>query len=126
MLWFPTPIQQAFPEWRVGLAVLGDIDAQVVQGLINGQPQANFYFGPDGLLVRVVTWTRTPVGAVPTQLDYSDYRDVGGLKIPFDRTVSQTYMQMRLTLTDVQPNAQIDASRFVQPTPGGGPPRAAQ
>ena len=126
MLWFPTPIRQAFPEWRVGLAVLGDIDAQVVQGLIDGQPQANFYFGADGLLVRLVTWTRTPVGIVPTQIDYADYREVGGLKIPFSRTVSQTYMQMRLTLTDVQPNAQIDASRFVQPAPGGGPPRAAR
>ena len=125
MLWFPTPIRQAFPEWRVGLAVLGDSDVQVVQGLIGGQPQANFYFDGDGLLVRVVTWTRTPVGIVPTQIDYGDYREVAGVKIPFARTVSQTYMQMIVKLTDVQPNAQIAASRFAQPAPGGGGQRRA-
>ena len=126
MLWFPTPVRQAFPEWRVGLAVLGDSDVQVVQGLIGGQPQANFYFGGDGLLLRVVTWTRTPVGIIPTQIDYRDYREVAGVKIPFGRTVSQTYMQMILKLTDVQPNAQIDASRFAQPKPGAGAIRQAQ
>ena len=59
----------------------------------------------------------TPVGFVPTEIDYSDYRDVAGVKMPFKRTVSQTYMQMTIELSDVQPNATIDAARFAQPRP---------
>jgi hypothetical protein len=70
----------------------------------------------------MVRWTATPVGFVPTQIDFKDYRDVAGLKIPFTRTVSQTYMQMTVELSDVQPGAQIEASRFNRPTPGGLPP----
>jgi hypothetical protein len=126
MLWFPASLPTAFQEWRVGFAALGDKDVQVAQGLSDGQPRANFYFDQDGLLIRVVVWTRTPVGVVPTQIDYSDYRPVGGVKIPFVRTVSQTYMQMTVKLTDVKPNVQIDASRFAQPTPGGGARRRAR
>jgi hypothetical protein len=124
MLWHPGPIRQSFPEWRSGLAVIGDRDVQVVQGVSGGQPQANLYFDPNGLLTRLVTWTRTPVGIVPTQIDFSDYRDVAGVKVAFTRTVSQTYMQMTVKLTNVQPNVQIDASRFAQPAPGGGGQRA--
>ena len=120
MLWHPSAIRQSFPEWRAGLAMLDDTDVHVAQGLSNGEPQANFYFDQNGLLTRLVTWTRTPVGIVPTQIDYSDYRDVAGVKIPFARKVSQTYMQMTVKLTNVQANAQIDASRFAQPAPGGG------
>ena len=121
MLWYPTPIRTAFPEWKVGLAILGDIDARVVQGLVKGVPQANFYFdGTSGLLVRVVTWTRTPVGIIPTQIDLEDYREVAGVKVPFRRTVSQTYMQMKVNFKEIQANVSIPASRFAQPAPGAG------
>jgi hypothetical protein len=54
---------------------------------------------------------------VPTQIDYSDFKDVAGVKIPFVRKVSQTYMQMTIELSDVQPNAPIDAARFSRPAP---------
>ena len=70
-----------------------------------------------GLLVRMVRWNQTPVGYVPTQIDYSDYRDVAGIKVPFTWTVSQTYMQMTVELTNVQPNATVEASKFAQPAP---------
>ena len=83
----------------------------------SGQPAANFYFDDSGLLVRLVTWTQTPVGFVPTQIDYADYRDVAGVKVPFKRTVSQTYMRMSIELTEVQPNVAIDRSRFARPAP---------
>jgi hypothetical protein len=81
------------------------------------QALANFYFDDAGLLVRMVRWTRTPVGFIPTQVDYSDYRDVAGVKFPFKRTVTQTYMQMTIELSEVQPNVTIQATRFAQPAP---------
>ena len=121
MVWFPASIRQAFPEWQAGRTAINDKEVQVLQGRVSGQPRANFYFDDTGLLVRIVRWTQTPVGFVPTQIDFSNYRDVAGIKIPFNRTVSQTYMQMTVELTDVQAGANIDASRFARPTAGGIP-----
>ena len=51
---------------------------QVLQASENGQPVVNLYFDESGMLVRLVRWTVTPVGFVPTQIDYSDFRDVAG------------------------------------------------
>jgi photosynthetic reaction center cytochrome c subunit len=118
-IWFPASIRKAFPQWRVGRTAIDDKEVQVVQGLEGNQPRANFYFDETGMLVRMVRWTQTPVGFVPTQIDFKDYRDVAGMKIPFSRTVSQTYMQMTVELTDVQPNATVPDSRFARPAPGG-------
>ena len=72
-----------------------------------------------GLLMRLLRFTVTPVAFVPTQLDYADYRELPGLgmKIPFSRTLTQTYMQMTLKFTDVQANVPIDAARFAKPAP---------
>jgi len=117
VLLFPAGIRQAFSQWRVGRAVLGDQEVRVVQATEAGQPVVNLYFDESGLLVRLVRWTQTPVGFVPTQIDYTDYRDVAGVKMPFRRKVSQTYMQMTIELSDVQPNVPIDAARFARPTP---------
>lgn len=114
---FPAAIRQAFSEWRVGIALIGDQGVHVVQGLRDGEPAANLYFDDSGLLVRLVTWTQTPVGFVPTQIDYADYRDVAGVKVPFQKTVSQTYMRMTVELSEVQPNVAIDRSMFERPAP---------
>ena len=122
ILAFPTGIRQAFPNWRVGRTAIDDREVRIVQGIGSAQALANFYFDESGLLVRMVRWTRTPVGFVPTQIDYADYRDVAGVKVPFRRTVSQTYMQMTVELTDVQPNVPVDAARFARPAPVARPP----
>jgi hypothetical protein len=114
---FPAGIRQAFSQWRVGRAVLEDQEVRVVQASEGGQPVVNLYFDDSGLLVRLVRWTQTPVGFVPTQISYSDYREVAGVRMPFRRVVSQTYMQMTIELSDVQPNVAIDAARFARPAP---------
>jgi hypothetical protein len=114
---FPTGIKQAFPRWRVGRTAIDGNEVYIVQGMGAAQALANFYFDQAGLLVRFVRWTRTPVGFIPTQVDFADYRDVAGVKVPFDRKVTQTYMQAHVLLTQVQPNVAIEASRFAQPAP---------
>ena len=37
--------------------------------------------------------------------------------MPFEWTVSQTYMQMTIKLKELQPNVPIDAARFSRPAP---------
>jgi hypothetical protein len=54
---------------------------------------------------------------VPTQTDYSDYRTVSGIKIPFKMVVTYTNGQGTIELSEVQPNASVEAARFGQPAP---------
>ena len=77
----------------------------------------NFYFDQSGLLVRVMRWNKTLVGTVPTQTDYSDYRDVAGVKMPFKIIVTWTNGQNTILLTQVQPNILVDAAKFARPAP---------
>ena len=117
VLGFPAGIKQTFNQWIVGTSLIDDNEVQIVQGTGPGLLPVNLYFDKSGLLVRLVRWNQTPVGAVPTQIDYSDYRDVAGIKMPFTWTVSQTYMQMTIKLNEVQPNVTIDPARFARPAP---------
>lgn len=114
---FPAGIRRAFPQWRVGRTAIDDREVRIVQGSDAGQPLVNLYFDDSGLLVRLVSWTDTPVGLVPTQIDYADYREVSGVRMPFRWMVTQTYMQMVVELSEIQPNVAIDAARFARPAP---------
>ncbi len=70
-----------------------------------------------GLLVRQVRYARTAAGALPTQVDYSDYREVAGVKMPFRVMTTWADGRTLTQLTEVQPNAPIDAAKFAQPAP---------
>ncbi|PYR78731.1 MAG: hypothetical protein DMF87_13225, partial [Acidobacteria bacterium] len=113
---FPAAIKDAFTGWQVGSATIDDKPVQVLQGRTGGQP-VNFYFDDMGLLVRTVRWNRTPVGTVPTQTDFSDYRDVAGVKMPFKTVITWTDGQNTIALNQVQANVAIDAARFAMPKP---------
>jgi hypothetical protein len=115
MVAFPAALRNSFPQWRAGRTADEEHEYIVLQASENGQPVVNLYFDESGMLARLVRFTVTPVGFVPTQIDYSDYREVAGVKMAFKKVVSQTYMQMTIELTDVQPNVAIDASRFAPP-----------
>ena len=113
----PTGIKQALTNWRVGLTtVINDREVQVVQGTTARGGTATLYFDAEsGLLVRHVRYNDSPVGRISRQTDYSDYREVAGVKMPFKWT--DTWLDGRdiVELTDVQPNINIDAAKFAKP-----------
>ncbi len=121
MLSFPGQIKQAFSQWRAGATAIDDKEVRVVQGTNPRQSPVNFYFDESGLLVRVVRFVDTAVGRVPTQIDYSDYRDVAGVKMPFRWITTWTNGQATTELTEVRPNVAIDAARFTRPAPSPPP-----
>jgi len=121
ILSFPAQLRQAFTLWRVGATAIDDKDVVVLQGTSPRQPPVNLYFDNSGLLVRVVRLVDTAVGRVPTQIDYSDYRDVAGVKMPFHWTVTWTDGQATTELSEVQPNVAIEAARFLRPAPAPQP-----
>lgn len=114
---FPAGIQKAFSQWQVSSATIDDRAVQVVQGTNAGERPVNLYFDESGLLVRLVRWNQTAVGAVPTQIDYADYREVAGVKIPFRTAVTWTGGQNTVVLSEVRPNVPIDAATFARPAP---------
>lgn len=119
---FPAQIKQAFSQWRVGQTSLDDRDVQVLEGTNAGQPPVKLFFDKEsGLLVRLVHFADTAVGSVPTQIDYADYRDVAGVKVPFRWITTWTNGQATTELTDLQPNVPIDAARFARPAPAPRP-----
>ena len=116
---FPSEITKALTNLRVGPPTqIGDKDYEVVQG--NGQKGsvATLYFDRQtGLLARVVRFTPSPIGKVPTQVDYSDYRDVNGVKFPYKITFSWLDGRDTIEVSEVKTNVAIDASQFGEPNP---------
>src|SRR5437764_6620171 len=109
MISFPAGIQKSFSDWKVGSTVIDDRAIQILQGTNSGETPVNLYFDETGLLVRLVRWNKTAVGTVPTQIDYADYREVAGVKLPFRTTVTWTDGQNAITLKDVRTNVPIEA-----------------
>ena len=117
-LFFPGRIKQSLIEWRTGFPfTLGDKDVMVVQGRTGpGRPLVKLMFDDEtGLLVRQLRYTASPVGRIPTQVDYEDYREVAGVKIPHKISVMWTYGRETFELTNVQANVAIPAARFAKP-----------
>ena len=114
---FPAAIQKAFSRWQAGSTIIDDHPVQILQGTNTGETPVNLYFDESGLLVRLVRWNKTTVGTVPTQIDYADYREVAGVKLPFRTIVTWTDGQNTLALNDVRPNVPIDAAKFTRPAP---------
>jgi len=121
MLSFPIQIKQAFSQWQVTAAGIDDKEVAVLQGTNPRQPPVNFYFDQSGLLVRTLRYADTAVGRVPTQTDYSDYRDVSGIKLPFKWTTTWTNGQATTELSEMQVNVPIDANRLSRPAPAPRP-----
>jgi hypothetical protein len=117
MLWFPAGIQKAFSQWQATGTVIDDRDVDVVQASNPGQLPVNFYFDESGLLIRLVRWRKTTVGTIPTEIDFSDYREVNGVKVPFKQLVRWTNGQNSIEFADVRANVPIDAGRFARPAP---------
>jgi hypothetical protein len=63
----------------------------------------------------LVRYNETLVGRVPTQIDFVDYRDVSGIKLPFHWTTTWTDGQTNVDFTEWQVNVPIDAAKFGKP-----------
>ena len=116
---FPGRIKDTLSQWRAGLPTdIDDKPVQVVQGSRPNGALATFYFDTQtGLLTRLVRYATSKVGRLPTQIDYSDYRDVSGVKFPFKIKVTWLDGLESIELTDVQVNVPVAEAKFGKPAP---------
>jgi hypothetical protein len=113
--------------WRVGrVTVIGDRDVQPVQGITGRGATVTLCFDAEtGLLARLVRFSASPVGRLVTQIDYADYREVAGVRMPFRWTVTWLGGRSTFELTDVEPNVPVDDARFARPAPSSTPKSGA-
>jgi len=89
----------------------------VVTGRTQNLPLVKAYFEKEsGMLHRLVYFIDTAVGPYPTQVDYRDFRDVGGRKVPFSWVISQTRnREFTYAMQDVKA-APLEDAKFARPT----------
>lgn len=116
MMAFPGQIKTFLTGMRTNTTDIGDADVQVVQGSGPGGHLVTLYFDKKtNLLVRMVRYSQSPVGRVPTQVDYADYRDVNGIKFPFQYTFSWLDGRDSFVIQNVKTNVPIDPKVFGKP-----------
>jgi len=119
--YFPLNIQQTFSRLRERPPQkVGDQMAYVLMGMQQGEPPVELFFSQQtGLLLRRVTFTQTALGRLPQQTDYSDYRKVDGVKVPFQWTVAEPRGQSTVQASEVRQNVPISAEKFAKPAAHG-------
>jgi outer membrane lipoprotein-sorting protein len=116
-LHFAAHLKGMFSEARLrGTEKIGDHQAYLVVGRREGRTPLRLYFDDQsGLLVRLVRFGETPLGRLPTQIDYADYREVGGVKIPFRWTLARPGGRFTVQISDVKENVPVDDAKFTKP-----------
>ena len=138
LLSFPGQIKQALTQWRSGPpTTITDLPAPVSQSSLQdngagGQshvvnvvqgngPRGMFvtlYFDQKtNLLLRELRYGTSPIGRVPTQIDFADYRDVNGVKLPFRLTYAWLDGRDSIVLNDIRTNVPVDETKFGRPAP---------
>ena len=114
---FPAQIKKSLTDLRVGPPfIIGDKEVTILQGYSPAKSPVKLYFDSEtGLLLRMVRYTMSRVGRQPTQFDYSDYRDVNGVKMPFHWVTTWVDGRSKTQLTEVQLNTPIEQAKFAKP-----------
>ena len=112
-----THLKKMFDQMQIrGKEAVGDRQAYVVSGKRAGKTPIQLYFDADsGLLLRVVRYGETALGWMPTQIDYSDYRESNGLKVPFRWTLARPNGRFTIQINEIQENVPVDDAKFTKP-----------
>jgi hypothetical protein len=112
----PAPTSQSVLQQGVALDQTHVVD--VVQGTGPRGLLVTLYFDrQSGLLLRELRYGSSPIGRIPTQIDFADYRDVNGIKFPFRITFAWLDGRDSIVLNNIATNVAIDAAKFGRPAP---------
>jgi len=124
-LLLPLHMKQLFNEVKtVATERIGDRESYVVAGMNSGEIAAKFYFDKEsGYLLRILRYTKSPLGRNPTEIDYSDFRTLDGLKVPFQETIARPNSRLTVQIEDAKFNVPVDETKFVRPAAAPTPVR---
>jgi len=114
----PLHLHEIYPNMTLaGKEKIGDEDAYVVQGTAAGEtvPDKMYFDAQTGMAMRLVSHRHTPDGEADVEENFSDYRKVDGLELPF--TIQQTGGSAEFTIhvSEIHQGIDLDDSEFVQP-----------
>ena len=115
--YFPLHIKMRYQKFTVaaGEKIMGH-DTILVAAGGQTQPPVQLYFDSgSGLLLRLIRYEETPLGRNPTQIDYSDYREADGIKVPFRWTLARPGNRFTIQIEQLQHNVLIDDAKFIAP-----------
>jgi photosynthetic reaction center cytochrome c subunit len=111
-------MKEIFPQLRRsprGEQVNG-VDCEVLQGNTASRIGVRLDFDKQtGLLLRMVRTTTNPMGRMPVQIDYADYKEFDGVKVPTRWTLSRPNGRFTIQIKDVQDNVPVDDAKFTKP-----------
>ena len=97
---------------------VGTSDAYVIQLTPKSGPGVKAFIDAETfMLVRTMVSVNVPQlgGPIEQTSDFSDFRDVDGIKIPHATKTSNPVQTITATVTDVKQNVEIDDTSFVKP-----------
>jgi hypothetical protein len=123
-LHFSIHLKPMFSEMKLqGTEKVGDREAYVVLGAREGKTPIRLFFDEQsGLLLRLVRFGDSALGWLPTQIDYEDYRDVNGVKMPYRWTLARPNGRFTIQLSEVKQNIPVDDAKFAKPPAEGKGP----
>jgi hypothetical protein len=117
------PVKDRPPNLQVvGIDQIGNRDVYVATVKTDPTTTRTLYFDAvTGLLRRELTATDTMLIPLVDQVDYDDYRDVGGVQFPFHVMTSDgaPYDNVTRTFLQVRRNVPVDDAMFKPPAGGG-------
>ncbi len=115
----PIKIKEPFAAFTFnGTTKINERDAYVLRLTKPDGTIERYYFDTEsGLLVRQQELTPTILVPIPEQIDYEDYRDVGGVKLPFTIRISEidTYYSSTRMFTEIKANVPVNDAQFQMP-----------
>ena len=124
-LYLPAHLKTLYQKFRVDVGEKIDgHETYLVVGRSEGQPPLRLYLDKEsGLLLRLVRYAETPLGRNPTQIDYADYRDANGVKVPFRWTLARPGNRFTIQVEQLQQNVSVDDAKFAPPPPASPAPK---
>ena len=123
-MYFAARVREMYKELRVrpGEAVSGHATYLVAAAATPGHPAIRMYFDQEnGLLLRLIRYTETALGRNPAQVDYADYKETDGVKIPYRWTLARPSGAFSIHIDQAQQNVPVDETLFEAP-PDTPPP----
>ena len=121
-LQLPIHLKQTFTEFKVVSSErIGDHDTLlVIAGNHDGPPLELFFDKDSGLLLRQLRFSKSPLGLNPTRVDYDDYKEFDGVKVPLKVTITRPRTQLNIQVDEVRQNTPLDDAEF-EPPPAPAP-----
>ena len=116
-LYFPARIRELYQEFKVQPGEIIDGHATyLVEAQGRDMPPLRLYFDQQtGLLLRLIRYAQTPLGRNPTQIDYSDYREIDDIKVPYKWMLTRTNGTFTVDISSVEQNVPINEKLFAVP-----------